>query len=70
MVVQGVPLNPTTILGLWDCNWHDKFLWEQDNTLETRDEAEDKGDELSNAELYTKGLMEVDTEIEFTKYMK
>jgi hypothetical protein len=45
-----------------------RILKEQEDAPETHDD--DKDDELSDAELYRSGPLELDTETEFTRYLK
>ena len=47
-----------------------RILKEQEDALETQHYDDDKDDELSDAELYWSGPLELDTETELTWYLK
>jgi hypothetical protein len=49
---------------------HARFLKEQQDALETLEDEENKDEDESDAELYQKGLIELDPKTEFTKYLK
>ena len=47
-----------------------RILKEQEDAPETQHHDDDKDDELSDAELYRSGPLELDTETELTWYLK
>jgi hypothetical protein len=50
-------------------NPHSQTLQQNENALETQ-EDDDNDDELSDAELYRTGPLELETEIKLTQYLK